>query len=172
MALRLASTAYPRDPERWGYRLEDWYDLSQDVLAHLWAKQVDPTDSEAERWLVDSFDGKAKYSTWAYQVASNLVKDHIKAQRSAARDPNHGIEEDSDHRIQMVDTSQIDLAVPVDDLDLRLDLEQAISQLSPQERLVIEHDLEDRQGETGLSNPSVYRTAAHKKLRVLLSEYA
>lgn len=138
MAQFLALKVYPK-----GTDFHAWEDLTQDVLAHLWAKR-------------NHYQPGAKYTTWAYVVGNRLVIDQYRSQK---RHPAAGTLNEDDRMTED------------DDADLRVDLVRAIALLPPKERLVIEYQLADRPlSETGLSNPRQYRAQAYTKLRDLLAD--
>jgi RNA polymerase sigma-70 factor (ECF subfamily) len=101
----------------------DAEDLTQDVFLQILRK-------------LQTFRGESAFSTWLYRVAINLCKDHLRRQKVTlpltADPPNAPIE-----------TEPSDAISVIENLELRMSIERALSLLPEEFRLtVVLHDVQ------------------------------
>lgn len=104
----------------------DAADLAQDVFLQVLRK-------------LNTFRGESAFSTWLYRVAINLCKDHLRREKTTfplTTDP-------SDRSGPGASEAAPDAESAVENLELRMDIQRALSSLKDEFRLiVILHDLQ------------------------------
>ncbi len=102
---------------------EDAFDLSQEAFIRVWKS-------------LKNFKGESKFSTWLFRIVSNLCTDYIRKQ-ARRNETSLMVEGEEDEQFEMeLPDERADPERELSRIELRREIDYAVSKLSPEHREV------------------------------------
>ncbi len=109
---------------------QEAYDATQEVCIKIW-KQI------------NNFEGKSKFSTWVYRIASNQCLDILRKQRNQKVVSIHQNTTDDEWIMEVEDTTQ-DILKHIENIELQDTLKLALQELTPEHKsIIVLRDVQD-----------------------------